>query len=316
MFNQFRALTILTIGFAYLSGSGLAQENSPSKNPSVFKPLTEATKQIETALAKSKKENRRVLVQWGTDGSEECMDFHKSVMSNAKLNKLLRYEFDTVRVDTSDVSKSQALASRFGAQLSAEALPYLTVLDATGKPLANQSAKNLSIVATAEPDQGKEGLFEFLSKFQTKPVDANAILSIALTQANTENKLVFLHFGAPWCGWCHKMEDWMAEPATDAILRKAFVDLKIDTDRMIGGEELLKKYCEKQGGIPWFAFVSAKDEVIVNSDGPKGNVGFPSEDFEIDHFASMLEETKRFTKEQLATLTDSLVANRKAREKK
>lgn len=306
---------LLAIGLICVPSFGLAQENGKPKSPSVFKPLADAAQQIESALAKSKKENRRVLIQWGSDAAEECMAFHKSVLSNSQLGKLLRYEYDVVRIDSSDLAKSQTLASRYGAKLSSEALPYLTVLDATGKPLANETAKTLPIEA-ANSEAGKGGLFEFLSNLQAKPIDANVVLHAALAQAKTENKLVFLHFGAPWCGWCHRMEDWMAKPEIAKALNKDFVDLKIDTDRMVGGDELLKKYCEKQGGIPWFAFVSAADEVVTNSDGPKGNVGYPSEDFEIEHFAAMLEQTKRFTKDQITTLTESLVADRKSREKK
>ena len=308
---------LLAIGLICVPSFGLAQENIKPKTPSIFKPLADAAEQIESALAKSKKENRRVLILWGSDAAEDCMAFHKSVLSNQQLGKLLRYEYDIVRIDSSDLAKSQTLASRFGAKLSNDALPYLTVLDATGKPLANETAKTLSVEKDTTSEASKGGLSEFLSNLQAKPIDANVVLHAALAQAKTENKLVFLHFGAPWCGWCHRMEDWMAKPEIAKALSTAFVDLKIDTDRMVGGDELLKKYCEKQGGIPWFAFVSAADEVVVNSDdGPKGNVGFPSEDSEIEHFAAMLEQSKRFTKDQITMLTESLVADRKSREKK
>jgi thioredoxin-related protein len=307
---------LLSIGWVCVPSSGLAQENEKAKSPSVFKPVVEATEQIKVALAKSKKENRHVLILWGSDASEDCMAFHKSVLSNPKIGKLLRYEYDIVRIDSSDQAKTQTLASRYGAKLSIDAVLYLTVLDANGKPLANQNAMNLPIDGAATAEAGKDGLFEFLSTLQAKPIDANAVLNAALAQAKAENKLVFLHFGAPWCGWCHRMEDWMAKPEIAKLLNNAFVDLKIDTDRMVGGDELLKKYCEKQGGIPWFAFVSASDEVVVNSDGPKGNVGFPSEDFEIEHFAAMLEQTNRFTKDQVTSLAESLAADRKLREKK
>ena len=109
----------------------------------------------------------------------------------------------------------------------------------------------------------------------------------------------------------------MAEPDITAILGKVFVDLKVDTDRMIGGPELLETYCKKQGGIPWFALVSPEDgSVLVNSDGPGGNIGFPSTDEEIEYFVSMLQTTKGFSPEEVQSVSESLVANRKARENK
>lgn len=52
---------LLAIGLICVPSFGLAQENGEPKSPSVFKPLADAAQQIESALAKSKKENRRVL---------------------------------------------------------------------------------------------------------------------------------------------------------------------------------------------------------------------------------------------------------------
>lgn len=59
-------------------------------------------------------------------------------------------------------SLSQELASRFGAKLKVDAVPFLTVLDATGKPSANQSAMSLPIETVAATDAGKGGLTESL----------------------------------------------------------------------------------------------------------------------------------------------------------
>jgi thioredoxin-related protein len=312
----------LAIGFVlsvFLSGVSVAQtpEASTSKSERIFDATADATKQIGTALEKSRKENRRTLIIWGTNDSQSCIAFHKSLIGNRDIAKTLQYEYDVVRIDVSQSSKKPELASRFGANTSAESLPFLTVLDAAGKTIASEAGKGFVTEQDSKHEVNHKGLLDFLGQHQAKPIDANAILQKAIAQGATDKKIVFLHFGAPWCGWCHRMEDWMAEPPVAAILGKAFVDLKVDTDRMLGGQELLKKYCEKQGGIPWFALVLPEDgSVVTTSDGPKGNIGFPATDEEIEYFVTMLEATKRLSPQDINALSDSLVANRKAREGK
>ncbi len=45
--------------------------------------------------------------------------------------------------------------------------------------------------------------------------------------------------------------------------------MKIDADRTIGGQDLMKQYMKGQPtGIPWYAVVDAKGEVLVTSPAP------------------------------------------------
>jgi hypothetical protein len=105
----------------------------------------------------------------------------------------------------------------------------------------------------------------------------------------------------------------MASKDVAPVLAKDFVDLKLDQDRMIGAKDLFKKYAgEKSQGIPWFVFLDPAGSALVDSIGPKGNVGFPWEDFEIAHFVTMLEKVhKRITPTDIEFLKQSLTENRK-----
>jgi len=96
------------------------------------------------------------------------------------------------------------------------------------------------------------------------------------------------------------------------VLAKDFVTLGIDTDRMIGGNELFTRYSPKGGGIPWFVFLDGDGKVIITSDDPaKGNVGFPAQDSEIAHFKTMVEKVrKRISADEIEMLGRSLVAFR------
>jgi hypothetical protein len=105
----------------------------------------------------------------------------------------------------------------------------------------------------------------------------------------------------------------MASPDVAAILAKAFVPLRLEADRMIGGKEILKRYQAGEGGIPWFVFLDGEGKAVVTSDGPKGNVGFPAAPHEIAYFRTMLDRSR-------TALTDAdinaLVASLEAANKK
>jgi len=104
----------------------------------------------------------------------------------------------------------------------------------------------------------------------------------------------------------------MALPEIEPVLARDFVSLEIDQDRTKGGMDLLKKFKAKPGGIPWFVFIDSDGNAVVTSDHPeKGNVGFPAQDFEIDHFKTMLQKVaKKITPDDIEMLGKSLVAFR------
>jgi hypothetical protein len=144
--------------------------------------------------------------------------------------------------------------------------------------------------------------------------DAEEVLRGALGRAASHDKKLFLTFGAPGCGWCHRLEDFLARPDIAAILDRDFVVLKIDIDRMTRGKDVMEKYRPEESrrseGIPWYVVIDTKGDKRATSDllpGQVKNIGYPGEPEGIDAFMSLIKaESQWIEPGQLAQLREEL----------
>ena len=285
----------------------------------VYDEQADAKADIAAALAKARLENRRVLIQWGGNWCGWCVKLNAAMKGDRELAKTLMYEYDVVKIDIGHMDKNMDLAEKYGADLKKNGVPFLTVLDASGKVLANAETGGfeLSKDEAAKPtakfahDTGK--LVKFLSDHRADYLDARAVYEKGLAEAKASGRKVFLHFGAPWCPWCHTLENWMARPEVASVLSKDFVDVKIDEDRMIGGKEFEAKIRgeKSSGGIPWFCFIDGEGKTLSTSDAKGNNIGYPGEPEEIAHFGAMLQRAG-VADAARQTLVKSLEANKPA----
>jgi thioredoxin-related protein len=146
--------------------------------------------------------------------------------------------------------------------------------------------------------------------FAQKPSRADQVFEDAKTQAAQQQKLIFLVFGASWCGPCHMQDTFMTAREIRPILEKYFVLAKLNVEEEVGkhpelnspgGEELMARLGGvdakgRIGGVPFLVFLNVSGDPIVNSNRPvKGraggmNIGYPSAPEEIDWFMSMLNK--------------------------
>ena len=89
------------------------------------------------------------------------------------------------------------------------------------------------------------------------------------------------------------------------MFSKDFVELKIDVERMVGGEQLGKRLQkERAGGLPWLVILDAEGKERITSNAEDGrNIGSPAADWEVAHFMQMIAATRQhMTDEEFETL--------------
>jgi hypothetical protein len=99
------------------------------------------------------------------------------------------------------------------------------------------------------------------------------------------------------------------------VLAKDFVTLKIDEDRMVGGKDMLNRYSEHSGAVPWFVFLDGDGKVLITSDDPDiGNIGYPGSDAAEPQFRWMLQAVvKHITPAEIDALIKSAKEFRNAK---
>jgi thioredoxin-related protein len=276
---------------------------------SIYDKTADAKVQVAKAVERAKHGDKRILLMFGGDWCGWCHKLHDLFKTNTEVAQILYNEYVLVTVDTEAPNAAELLKNCKAALNDDErqkvfGYPFLAVLDADGKVVTAQRTDPLEEGDHHDPKK----VAEFLTRWQVPAKDAKRVLEEALSRASSDDKRVLLTFGAPWCGWCHRLHDWMAQPEIATILDRDFVIAQVDIDRMTGGKNLQKRYQPaSSGGIPWFAILDVQGKSLVTSDGPRGNIGYPGEPEGIDHFLAMVKgQARRIDAGQLGQLRKSL----------
>jgi hypothetical protein len=192
------AIAILACGvFGFGVSAAPAQEagkKPAAKGPPVFDAAADAPAAVAAALARARKDNQRVLVLFGSDADEASVALASLLAKDREVGRKILYEYQLAKVAVGDPDRNMDLARGYGADLEKKGLPFLTVLAADGKVLANQPVSGLREDRRPEP----KTVVEFLARWQAAPLDARALFKAALEEAGRSDRRVLVHLGAPW----------------------------------------------------------------------------------------------------------------------
>jgi len=135
---------IASIAMAFVLSGFVAGEQPAQKKPdakkSIFDEKADAKADIKAALHSASRENRRVLIQWGRNACDSCLQLNETMRTHAALRKVLLDEYVAVRVDVGESGKRNAdLAAQYKVPNS---VPILTILDSSDLPM--QSTGSIS----------------------------------------------------------------------------------------------------------------------------------------------------------------------------
>lgn len=148
--------------------------------------------------------------------------------------------------------------------------------------------------------------------FAQRMASAKSIVNAASKKATAENKKILVIFHASWCGWCHKMDSSLADPACKSFFDKNYVITHItvhETDdkkafENPGADELLKSYKAYEAGLPFWVVLDKNgallfDSFIKDEDGKASNIGCPANQEEVDAFVEIIKATSSAKESQL-----------------
>lgn len=181
---------------------------------------------------------------------------------------------------------------------------WLLALDDKSNELGRVELDVTSEVSLADSVSKLE---RFLRDNRVAELDANAALAAALKDARQTDRSVWLSISQTRCQPCFTLARWQDEQK--ALLSKAFVMLKIDNIRDIGGNTIMRAL-DADNSVPWHVMIDSQGKPLINSKDPiLGNIGAPENSPEsIPHFRRMLQTGSRgkLTADEIESLLRSL----------
>jgi hypothetical protein len=209
----------------------------------------------------------KVLVVVEGDATKQVQEAtHKLLANEEEFPEILHYLPLVVRAQ--DVHAEAPLFVRLNVRPPESGESLLLVGDADGRGFQEHNLR------VNEESAGVQSAMQFLKKQAPPARDARQLLVAALEEAKATGRNVWVTEAGPRCGPYFQLARWMDDQRTLLGYDYVCVHLLIGCDRNV--EEVMRSLnCPKEAGLPWFAIVGWRGNVLATSDGPRGNIGYP-----------------------------------------
>ncbi len=120
------------------------ESGTKKDRPAIYDTKADGEKQIEEALKVARKDNKRVLLQFGANWCVWCHQLHKLFKSDAKVAARLKESFELVLIDVDTLEEggkhNAKVNEKYGNPVQ-HGLPVIVLLDADGKQLTTQNTE-------------------------------------------------------------------------------------------------------------------------------------------------------------------------------
>lgn len=140
-----------------LSLTIIAQKKEREK----FDPTRNAAKDIENAIVKATKENKRILLDVGGEWCIWCHRLDEFILADKEIDSTLHANFIVVKVNYSKENKNEELLAKYP---KIEGYPHFFILEKDGKLLLSKNTGELE----AEKSYSREKLLAFLNEWKVK----------------------------------------------------------------------------------------------------------------------------------------------------
>jgi thioredoxin-related protein len=160
--KTFFALVLFFVTFNLgLPFRSAAAESAKTDRPNIYDESLDGSKQIVDAVATAKKENKRVLLQFGANWCGWCHKLHKLCENDKAIAEELKDNYVVALVDVNKGHNSSVVTKYKGEGLG---LPFIVVLDSDGTRLTTKNTGELEEGDHHSPDK----VMEFLKKWAPK----------------------------------------------------------------------------------------------------------------------------------------------------
>ncbi len=132
----------------------------------IYNPDADAKAEVAAAVAKAAAEGKHVFLQIGGNWCPWCVKFHTMIAENAKLDSLVKANYEVVKVNYSKENDNHELLATLGYP-QRFGFPVFVILDGKGNVLHTQDSWYLEQDKTYSPEK-VEHLFKMWSAYTMK----------------------------------------------------------------------------------------------------------------------------------------------------